>query len=156
MCCTILANAEVGKPEYTPCRNACMSGCKVYDIRPQSCRSYHCEWALGWGDEEDRPDKLGVMFEYYPVADSDGSTLIRSFELTPGAMFTERAERRRAACVAEYNATEVAFLLDDNGNALWSPLAMAREQNLTKPSGLSINGESLDEPEEIETAQVIS
>lgn len=46
-----------------PCAYECESGCSVYDRRPMSCRAYRCWWLRGWGPEEERPDRLGLIVD---------------------------------------------------------------------------------------------
>jgi hypothetical protein len=54
---------ELGKPAFTACDHACAGGgCGRYDDRPASCRTFRCLWLDGHLSDEDRPDKLGVIF----------------------------------------------------------------------------------------------
>jgi Fe-S-cluster containining protein len=39
------------------------NNCTVYKTRPAACQGYNCAWVLGAGEEEDRPDKSGIMFD---------------------------------------------------------------------------------------------
>lgn len=67
-CCTVLAVAEYDKPNFTPCKHECDSGCSIYAERPTSCRVWSCAWKSGrLGDERRRPDKLGVIFDHRPT-----------------------------------------------------------------------------------------
>lgn len=61
-CCVALAVQELDKPRYRPCLNLDDRGCGNYVHRPGSCRDYQCLWLQGFLDENDRPDKLGVIF----------------------------------------------------------------------------------------------
>lgn len=61
-CCIALAVQELDKPRYQSCSHLCDKGCATYDDRPGSCRDYQCLWFQGFLGEEDRPDKLGVIF----------------------------------------------------------------------------------------------
>src|SRR5262245_46776403 len=54
LCCKAAAVEELAKPmgAWCPhCRRA--EGCAIYDARPPSCRTFHCQWMLapGLGDE---------------------------------------------------------------------------------------------------------
>ena len=59
-----MAVVELGKPNYTTCPNECSHGCAIYAHRPNACRTFVCLWKLpNWIlSDEDRPDKLGVIF----------------------------------------------------------------------------------------------
>lgn len=61
-CCHSLVIEELDKPAFTACGHACASGCNAYEQRPGSCRNFRCLWLDGHLAEEDRPDKLGVIF----------------------------------------------------------------------------------------------
>ena len=86
-CCTVLAIVELQKPQRRACDHLCRSGCGIYATRPASCREFHCLWLRGAldADEALRPDRLGVMFDYFVVASSGESHLI-AIELWPGAL----------------------------------------------------------------------
>lgn len=61
-CCVRLRIDELNKDQEVRCRYlASGGGCSIYEKRPSSCRAFLCGWLLGWGDEEDRPDKSGVL-----------------------------------------------------------------------------------------------
>jgi Fe-S-cluster containining protein len=63
VCCTVMAVRELGKPLRSRCEHLCGKGCGIYDSRPKSCREFECVWLQGHiGNEEQRPDKLGIMF----------------------------------------------------------------------------------------------
>ena len=63
-CCLPWAVPEVGKfdatwcPKSTPC-----NGCSIYETRPKACREFACLWLNGKGEENDRPDILGIMMD---------------------------------------------------------------------------------------------
>ena len=77
-CCSSLVIEELSKPAFTTCDHDCSSGCgsssnpdaeagdaggcAIYHDRPASCRSFRCLWLDGHLGEDDRPDKLGVIF----------------------------------------------------------------------------------------------
>ena len=64
MCCI---EAEViGQNFYKPANTICphmKNGCAIYgsEERPACCNSYQCCWLRGFGLEEDRPDKTGII-----------------------------------------------------------------------------------------------
>lgn len=61
-CCHSLVIEELAKPAFSKCAHDCGGGCGVYESRPQSCRDFRCLWLDGHLEENDRPDKLGVIF----------------------------------------------------------------------------------------------
>lgn len=62
-CCIVPA---IDKPEFqkepsTVCRN-CDSGCKIYETRPDTCRTFYCGWRwLNIFPNDWRPDIVGVF-----------------------------------------------------------------------------------------------
>ncbi len=85
-CCTVLAIAELHKPARWACDHVDCSGCGIYEARPQSCRDFHCAWLRGEisGNGSLRPDRLGVMFDYFYSTVSRKERSI-AFELWNGA-----------------------------------------------------------------------
>jgi len=68
-CCIDLTidQPDIKKPAGVPCPKLVDDGhgghlCSIYDKgRPRVCRDYRCGWVKGVLDEEDRPDKSGVI-----------------------------------------------------------------------------------------------
>ena len=87
VCCTLFEIPEVSKALNAPCRHQSddpkRPGCKIYENRPQVCRSFECAWKLGLGVERDRPDQLGIML--YTVNLEDGLPGLAIVEATPGS-----------------------------------------------------------------------
>ena len=44
-----------------------MARCSIYDDRPACCRDYVCLWREGHFDEDDRPDKSGIIAHFSPL-----------------------------------------------------------------------------------------
>lgn len=64
-CCGALAVRELEKRAHTPCLFCNEgAGCRIYERRPDGCRQFCCEWLKGFGAEEDRPDKTGVVLDF--------------------------------------------------------------------------------------------
>ena len=82
-CCTILAVGELNKANYQSCPHNCGS-CAIYDSRPRTCRTWCCSWLLGRieGDEQRRPDKLGLVFSHDQLG---GKRITVACEVWPGA-----------------------------------------------------------------------
>ncbi len=95
-CCELPAVPSLGKPACSPCPRSSPAGCTTYDDRPAECRAYRCLWlddALG--DEADRPDRLGLMFDLPSLVqdhpDYQGVHVICAREVRPGARDEPRA-----------------------------------------------------------------
>jgi hypothetical protein len=107
-CCTTHAVPEIQKPEHTRCSKlrAGWKPCIVYDERPEACRVFECLWLQvgkpeiprGPLRDEDRPDRLGAVFDYddHPKY---GPT-IKVFPLAEGALERPRV-RELAAWFAQ-------------------------------------------------------
>lgn len=63
-CCTTHEVREIHKPVCQPCQ-FCEEGvgCKVYGHHPKGCREFVCEWIKGFGPEDSRPDRSGVVLD---------------------------------------------------------------------------------------------
>lgn len=87
-CCHALAIEELDKPGFQKCAyvqsgNGC-AGCGIYDARPDCCRDFQCLWLQGHLAEDDRPDKLGVIFT--TTGHPDLGTIPLLIEVDDGAM----------------------------------------------------------------------
>ena len=91
-CCTVLAVAELNKPMRWACDHVTCAGCGIYEKRPQACRDFDCAWLRGvlpfhgelQDDESLRPDKLGVLFDFFYSTANCKSRFV-AFELWRGA-----------------------------------------------------------------------
>ena len=68
MCCVLTAVPEINKPANTPCQflnilEPSCENCLIYKDRPQRCKDYKCAWLLGYGQEEDQPNKSGILID---------------------------------------------------------------------------------------------
>lgn len=71
-CCRVFAIAEMPKKKAGQWCEHCAigKGCKVYDDRPETCRTFECLWLLSQGREDPReqlppdmrPDRCKVVF----------------------------------------------------------------------------------------------
>lgn len=109
-CCEVVAikgdNMTPEKKNYERCVHQCDKGCAVYSSRPVECRTYMCEWRTGTlTDEDDRPDKLGVIIDTRNLTDTTGqdrkplaangkpvTIALVLWEVRPGALKTERVQ----------------------------------------------------------------
>ena len=66
VCCKHMSikTADLQKPADVLCSNCIVNqGCKIYETRPNVCRTWHCLWRrVASMPEELRPDKSGVIF----------------------------------------------------------------------------------------------
>lgn len=68
-CCYVIAVEQLDKPFRCDCPHAA-DGCALWSGpggpggQPDVCASYRCAWAMGFGSEEDRPDKSGVLVDF--------------------------------------------------------------------------------------------
>ncbi len=92
-CCTVVGVEELHKPNWTRCAQQCETGCAIYPDRPRTCRGYSCLWAAGLleGEDERRPDRLGILLDLRSESNSDSvrpgdRVLIQAWEVWPGAM----------------------------------------------------------------------
>jgi Fe-S-cluster containining protein len=59
--CPHVLAAEDEDPGKRVCYNG--AGCSIYENRPVVCKDYRCEWLNGHGNEEDRPDRCGILVD---------------------------------------------------------------------------------------------
>lgn len=98
VCCRLPDIPELDKPINTWCKHTDLEtaggGCGIYEDRPKTCREYECAWLSGLGDEHDRPDRLGVM--YQPITLTDGSPGLAAVEAIDGAFDRPRVRAQLA------------------------------------------------------------
>ncbi len=65
-CCYQFEIPEINKPSHSVCPFLKAGACGIYGDpkRPKACQQYVCAWVMGYGKEEDRPDKSGVIVDY--------------------------------------------------------------------------------------------
>lgn len=88
-CCSTTGVAALGKPPQCACVHETPTGCGIYGRHPYECKEYSCLWRMGWGGEEDRPDRLGLLLHmdrdpWHP--DDLLYSSIELLELKPGAI----------------------------------------------------------------------
>ena len=44
LCCKVMGVAGIAKPQGVPCQHCTMSGCSIYETRPDDCRQFHCRF----------------------------------------------------------------------------------------------------------------
>ena len=92
VCCKLPDIEALGKPINTWCKHADLKraggGCGIYDKRPQTCREFSCAWLSGLGEDRDRPDHLGVMYQVVEMP--DGRSGLGVVEYREGALESHR------------------------------------------------------------------
>lgn len=90
VCCDTLVIPELRKPFGQKCPHSCAIGCQIYAVRPNSCKSFKCAWLMGYGDEEDRPDKSDALaeFKFGPLGEQLYGLIIRRHEKSLKALNT--------------------------------------------------------------------
>lgn len=68
VCCKLPEAASIGKPAQTWCSNCVIGeGCRIYDQRPEECRTFYCGWVLDAGlDEAWRPERSRMLVKFEP------------------------------------------------------------------------------------------
>lgn len=91
-CCRVFDVHELGKARGELCvhadRTGSALGCTVYADRPGTCRAFECAWKQGLAGDDDRPDRIGIMFYLIPLTDGDPGLGV--VELKTGAFESER------------------------------------------------------------------
>jgi hypothetical protein len=88
VCCEIaeVKEGDFFKPAFQKCKHQC-NGCAIFGKleRPGICNSYQCSWLRGFGNEEDRPDKNGIMMSINRI---NGMNFITIIELKLNSVLT--------------------------------------------------------------------
>lgn len=70
-CCYVIQVKQIGKQFRTKCPYSVEGqGCGIWSGpggpggQPQVCSTYRCAWAMGFGDQADRPDKTGILVDF--------------------------------------------------------------------------------------------
>lgn len=140
ICCKLPSIPELDKPADTWCEHAALTnakpGCSIYDDRPGVCRDFKCAWLDGLGEERDRPDRLGVMWQ--PITMPTGEPGLAFVEARPGALQTPRVR----ALLREFMRKKPGQIIQRrSGRASFEPVPMTLDRN-----ALRVKAGSLIEP----------
>lgn len=112
-CCFTHGVEELNKPVLSLCSQCdAGTGCRIYTSRPPSCAGFLCGWREGMGEEEDRPDKIGISWSWAKIkhyADEPHRLLV--FETHRGSSRGERAQAFIERMLAGGSLVQV-FLVD--------------------------------------------
>jgi Fe-S-cluster containining protein len=92
-CCFTHAVTAIQKPGGEWCPHCEIgAGCRIYRERPEQCQEFSCLWLRGgWGNEQDRPDRLKVVVGDLAVKVGNRRIrLVQFIETDPGAMDQKR------------------------------------------------------------------
>jgi hypothetical protein len=67
-CCKTHPIESIRKPQNAWCPE-CLKGkgCNIYATRPPVCAEFKCQWLLGFGNDNERPDKVRVVVDYHTM-----------------------------------------------------------------------------------------
>ncbi len=120
-CCKTHPILEINNPARVWCPHCEISkGCKIYETRPQGCRDFACQWLMGGGADDERPDKVKVVVDYLDIPGFGEVTMIH--EVTEGALqnpYANRVLKRRMQLVQP-----VCLLPVIGSNTLYIPQKM--------------------------------
>ncbi len=92
-CCKTHPVEAFGKLAGQRCQFQAHGKCRAYEVRPRSCRAFSCEWLKGYGTDEDRPDRTGIVLESVTDPSSGEKKEVCLWEATPGALSNRFAAR---------------------------------------------------------------
>jgi len=84
-------------PRWVDCYHQGERGCGIHGHpkRPPACGGFLCMWLDGWGEEDDRPDRLGLVLDYNRARPRiDVVESVTAIEAAPGRSDEPRARAR--------------------------------------------------------------
>lgn len=118
VCCFLLEVKQVPTEQYKMCPSQCESGCAKYQDRPSSCVSFECEWLKGDLNEEQRPDKMGLMFMWNETIFGKAMT-VREFR--EGALIEHKT------LLEKIGAEVLTIVMSENDRGILGPRAAMRK-----------------------------
>lgn len=116
-CCTVLGVPEISKPHQTKCEHQCGDGCTIYEDRPSTCKGFFCAWRLGYFTEDDRPDRVGVVFAFQMGTKFQDGPLLVVDELRPEAYL----ETRPHALILQESRRQLVWVRSGRNRKLLGP-----------------------------------
>lgn len=119
LCCDLLEINEISvegqafaKRAWSLCRHCDVKGkdgcCTIHATRPRTCRDYSCAWLMGFGGDDDRPDKVRVLV--HPEESEGFGPMLNFNELEAGVTSSHPSAIRllqHAKAVAWINAVSI-------------------------------------------------
>ena len=131
-CCMPLDIEESGfsKPRGQWCQHCNIGrGCNIYTSRPLMCNEFRCQWLMGFGTNEQRPDKIGFVPDFHKESLFTNG-LAQFWEVEEGAF--ERPACRVLANIALEGNIRVMYLYISGHKKLalppWPDLVEVREE----------------------------
>ena len=129
-CCKTHEVVEINKPAGVWCAHCEIGkGCRIYNERPQTCKSFRCLWLRGIGKGKDRPDRSKVVW-------GSGSTLVGK------NIFVFSAIELRAGAVKNNFAQEVTEQILQQGQLVLHKL-VSGERILYIPPNIHVSSDVL-------------
>ncbi len=90
-CCKTHLIYEISKPWGMWCSHCSIGkGCLIYADRPSGCQKFSCQWLLGFGKEEERPDRMKIVVD--SIFPTPVGRVYVLFEVTEGALGSRFAQ----------------------------------------------------------------
>lgn len=122
VCCTWLGIDALKKWTGQACKH--LDGrdpskrCTIYKDRPKACVEYHCLWRAGWGPDNMRPDRSGIIITAYPRADGREGIAVTVLITRPTSDAIENSQRVAAELIMIPGISEVRVISWHNRLAL--------------------------------------
>jgi len=94
------------------------TGCAIYSSRPSSCRTYKCMWLQGFGEDEHRPDKLGLVIDIFIT--ETGQNILILWETEPKNMESPKAQQYLEKFLSVNKWTIIQMYSDGSSNVHFS------------------------------------
>lgn len=140
-CCYGMTIEDADSPLNTSCQYQCSDGCIRYETRPEECRHFECLWRAGWGQDEDRPDKIG--FFLFLQGDTKFGDLVCASPSDTNSMAPPEVMNRLSHVACKEMRRLIYVLTDkDEDRKLIGPDAFIEEtlKMLKKDSGIYVTG----------------
>lgn len=148
VCCEYypVAGIPVGKTPYDkpegercPLLKVCGSGCSIFGEpqRPKICSQYQCDWTLGAGDDDDRPDKSGLLVKTADDIDPSGQPFVFVYELRENAV----DDNREYLCKVAFQMPFPIIVTVYGSEVLGGDYTIIKDKNL--PMTVGMRGELL-------------
>lgn len=67
-CCKTHPLKSIRKAQNTWCPDCLIGkGCNIYADRPSGCAEFRCQWLMGYGGDNERPDKVRIVLDYHTM-----------------------------------------------------------------------------------------
>ena len=85
-CCKTHQVLSIEKPGGEWCRHCEIGvGCRIHAQRPGECQDFKCQWLMGYGEDNERPDITQVVIDFC-VLKPTGQKTVSLWEVEPGSL----------------------------------------------------------------------